>query len=131
MYLITTIHKAHQAVRDVFNDVSEGGPTPTQLIVLAALAEREYTTQGELCRATGVDRSTMTDVISRLVRLHYVTRKQLRRDARVKTPRITPRGRGVVNHAMLSVPRIEAELQARMPELRSLRTTAPKIKKAA
>lgn len=133
MHLITTIHRAHQAVKDVMSTMlTDEGVTPTQLIVLHALAENEYPNQSKLVLATGIDRSTMTDVITRLARNGYIVRRQMRRDARVKTPRITHKGRMVVVRSMVSIPRIEAEVQARIPEVRALRQQlGGKMKKAA
>lgn len=135
MQLITTVHRAHQAIKDIcLKTLTDKEVTPTQLVVLMALAEHEYNTQRELIAATGIDRSTMTDVLARLGRKGLVVRKTLRRDARAKTPRITHQGRMVVVRSAVAIPRIEAELVARMPELRSLRQQVRqvgKMKKAA
>lgn len=132
MHLITNIHRVSQGAKDVLTSILESeGVTTTQLIVLHALAEREYDKQTELVVDTGIDRSTMTDVINRLIRQGLVVRKSLRRDARAKSPRITHKGRMLVVRAMVAIPRIEAEIQARYPEVRALRRLGSKLKRAA
>jgi DNA-binding MarR family transcriptional regulator len=130
--LIVSIHKAHQAVKDICAEMlADEDVTPTQLILLNALYEQPYDKQIELAEVTGIDRSTMTDVIGRLAKKGLVSSSRLRRDDRAKVTKITPKGASIVARARVSIPRIEAELQARYPGLRALRQTGKPKKVAA
>ena len=62
------LHRASQAVELAFATWTRGKLTPRQLAVLMTIEESEGLNQTDLMVRTGIDRSTMTDVISRLRR---------------------------------------------------------------
>ncbi|HRQ59789.1 MAG TPA: helix-turn-helix domain-containing protein, partial [Azoarcus taiwanensis] len=77
----TSIYKAHQAWSAAYEaELSTAGLniTPQQATVLCAIAGMESPSQTDLVDATGVDRSTMADVVRRLSSKGLLTRKRTR-----------------------------------------------------
>lgn len=91
--LINLIHRAGQIADERFI-IGRGAIaiTPRQQTVLAAIAELDEPSQRDLVDATGIDRSTMTDIVRRLTRRGLVTRKRTRSDARRYALRLTDEG---------------------------------------
>ena len=92
------LHRAQQLAEDRFTFLAgEAGITFRQYVLLAELSSQSGRTQVDLTRATGIDRSTMTEMISRLEERRLIARMPSPTDARAKTVEITDSG-----HAMLS-----------------------------
>ncbi len=87
------LHRALQLALDVYGEEVESGLTQRQYAVLAAVAEDEGLTQTDLVRATGIDRSTLADMIARMIDKGYLGRERSALDARAKTVRLTDKGR--------------------------------------
>ena len=87
------LHRASQAVELAFATWTRGKLTPRQLAVLMTIEESEGLNQTDLMERTGIDRSTMTDVISRLRRKGLIQRRRNRRDARAFSVSLTDDGR--------------------------------------
>lgn len=88
------LHRAQQLAADWFlRNAGQKGVTLRQFAVLAAIAEREEQTQTDLVVATGVDRSTLADMISRMEKRGWVKRKTAKSDARAKWVSLTATGR--------------------------------------
>lgn len=85
-------HRAGQ-MADQLYDSHGCGLTPRQFIVLAALAGIEGRSQTDIGRATGIDRSTLAELVKRLVGQGYLRRRRLKTDARAYDVRLTPTGR--------------------------------------
>lgn len=61
------LHRTHQAVGQLFvTGMQTNDLTPRQLAVLVAVAENEGLSQTDLVERTGIDRSTLADVVKRL-----------------------------------------------------------------
>ena len=65
---------------------------PRQFLVLANIDKRGGSSQTTLVERTGIDRSTMADIVRRLLRKGYVQRRRMRKDARTYSVTITARG---------------------------------------
>lgn len=88
------LHRAQQLAADWFTKkTGDDGVTLRQFAVLAAIAENPGQSQTDLVRATGVDRSTLADMISRMEKRGWVTRKTAAKDARAKSVTLTASGR--------------------------------------
>ena len=62
------IHRAGQCATDIFQaEARESGLTPRQFAVLMTIAEEEGLTQTDLVDRTGIDRSTLADIVARLL----------------------------------------------------------------
>ncbi len=94
------LHRAGQCADEMFAiSVGEAGLTPRQFAVMAAIADSEEPSQTTLVERTGIDRSTMADIVRRLTSRGLVQRRRTRRDARRYAVRLTDKGEGALRMA--------------------------------
>lgn len=87
------LHRAEQLAADRFSQlVGEDVCTLRQFAVLAAIAEEPGLSQSELVKATGVDRSTLADMMNRMESRGWVTRTPSKSDARALSIRLADTG---------------------------------------
>jgi len=97
---IHLLHRAGQCADEVFEtELARAQITPRQYAVLNAVAANEGTSQTNLVEATGIDRSTLADIVRRLARKGLVQRKRTREDARAYAVRLTEQGRHLLTEA--------------------------------
>lgn len=100
------LHRALQLALDIYAlDAESGGLTQRQFAVLCAVADDEGLSQTGLVRATGIDRSTLADMVARMIAKGLLARERSAADARANTVRLTELGRAALNAAS---PRVEA-----------------------
>lgn len=88
------LHRAQQRADEVFAGLQgDDNATLRQFAVLAAVSEQAGLTQSDLVRITGIDRSTLTDMMERLERKGLIERKRTEKDKRAKAVRLTNKGR--------------------------------------
>jgi DNA-binding MarR family transcriptional regulator len=83
---------------DIF--AKEGGDanlTPRQFAVLLTVAESNSPSQTDLVQDTGIDRSTIADMVRRMVQNGLLQRKRSRQDARAYVVQLTETGRRALN----------------------------------
>jgi DNA-binding MarR family transcriptional regulator len=100
------LHRALQLALDIYTE--ETGPdavTQRQYAVLSAVAAQEGLTQTDLVRATGIDRSTLADLVARMIGKNLLARERSALDARANTVRLTHEGRSALE---LAAPRVAA-----------------------
>ena len=106
--LVHLLHQASQAAEEIFAaGQSKDGPTPRQLAVLAAIAQNEGLSQTDIVEHTGVDRSTLADIVRRLEERGFVARKRTKEDARAYAVKLTKEGQHVLAEATKAA--LEAE----------------------
>jgi DNA-binding MarR family transcriptional regulator len=93
------LHRASQAVDAVFGTWSKH-LTPRQLAVLMTIEECEGGNQTELVNRTGIDRSTLSDVVARLKRKGLIQRRRPNNDARAYAVKLTDEGRRVLRASL-------------------------------
>jgi MarR family transcriptional regulator, temperature-dependent positive regulator of motility len=94
------LHRAQQLAADRFALlVGAEGVTLRQFAVLAAISEAPGLSQTELVRATGIDRSTLADMMNRMEKRTWITRVQAESDARANAVRLAPAGNLVLSAA--------------------------------
>lgn len=87
------LHRAGQCADEMFAvSVGELGLMPRQFAVMMAIANSEEPSQTTLVERTGIDRSTMADIVRRLTSRGLVQRRRTRRDARRYAVRLTDKG---------------------------------------
>ena len=100
------LHRALQLALDIYT--SETGPvsiTQRQYAVLAAVAANEGLSQTDLVRATGIDRSTLADLVGRMIVKGHLVRERSPEDARANTVKLGEAGRTVLE---ATAPRVAA-----------------------
>lgn len=87
------LHRAGQCADELFTvNVGAADLTPRQYAVLRAIASSEEPSQTVLVEKTGIDRSTMADIMRRLLSKSLVQRRRTRKDARMYAVRLTDKG---------------------------------------
>ena len=88
------LHRAGQLAEDIFShSIGDLGITARQYVVLSVVDGLEDPSQTTLCEISGIDRSTLADIVRRLVSSGLLTRRRTRNDARMYAVRITPEGK--------------------------------------
>lgn len=106
-------HWATQAVDAVWHaKVPE--MTPRQYSVLRTLQRMQPCSQTALVERTGVDRSTLADVIRRLVRQGLAVRRRTKEDARAYAVKITDQGMRALRNGKLGVEAVDAAVRSRL-----------------
>lgn len=95
------LRRAQQFAYDQFvQQMGDGAITPRQFIVLFAVNEEEGLSQTDLVNRTGIDRSTLADMISRMIKNGLLARKRTAEDARANAVRLTATGRRALTGTM-------------------------------
>ena len=95
--VVHLLHRADQCTGDAFaTRLGHRDLTPRQFAVLTAVAARESAMQTTITDDTGIDRSTMVDVVRRLMKRGLLQRRRSRTDARSYVVRLTEEGRDIV-----------------------------------
>ena len=93
------LHRASSGRRFVFAmGVETNDLTARQLAVLLAVADNEGLSQTDLVERTGVDRSTLADIVKRLKGKGLLQRKRTKEDARAYAVKLTEEGRKAPAH---------------------------------
>jgi len=90
--------------------------TPRQFIVLSAFAANEGANQTRIVDVTGIDRSTLGDIVQRLLREGLLRRQRSRIDARSYTVQLTPEGREMLSRATAWSRAVELKLLEELAE---------------
>lgn len=94
------LRRAEQRAMNIYmQEVGSKGPTPRQFVVLTAVAANEGISQTDLVAATGIDRSTLADMISRMIKNGHLSRNRTKDDQRVNAVKLTAAGRRVLKAA--------------------------------
>lgn len=113
--------------------VGENGLTLRQYEVLAAANEQPGLSQSDLVVATGIDRSTLADMMNRLEKRGWVARAPSDKDARANAVSLTPAGlstfQSAVQHARAADAAILDALSR--PKAKAFEATLHKLVKAA
>jgi DNA-binding MarR family transcriptional regulator len=108
------LYRATQCASNAFESEIEG-LTPRQFTVLAALDGEEGASQAMLTKRTGIDRSTISEVIARLLSKGFVARRVSPNDRRAYTLRLTPKGRQKLLTVRPAVERIDEHILGLVP----------------
>jgi len=104
-----------RAVEIFMEEIGAARLTPRQFALLLTLAQRPGLTQTELVEETGIDRSTVGDMIDRLVKRGLVRRRRSGRDQRANTLAILPAGAAALHEALPAVERAQVRIMAPLP----------------
>src|ERR1700744_1638610 len=88
------LHRVLQLALDYHAEASGSAGLPQrQFTVLAAAGAADGLTQSDLVRATGIDRSTLADLVARMIAKGLLERERSSTDARANTVRLSEAGR--------------------------------------
>jgi DNA-binding MarR family transcriptional regulator len=105
------LHRALQRALDIYADeFGATAITQRQYAVLAAAAEHEGATQADLVRSTGIDRSTLADMATRMIAKGLLERERSTLDARANAVSLTDTGRAALEDAKPRMAAADARL---------------------
>jgi DNA-binding MarR family transcriptional regulator len=118
------------AIELYMQEVGADGPTPRQFAVLLTVGQKPGLNQIDLVRLTGIDRSTIAEMVGRLIERNLLRRQRTKRDQRSNELHLTPAGAALVAAALPGVRRAQARIMAPLPPatratfIRALQTLA-------
>jgi len=110
------LRRCNQFFGDLFaQECNDKALTKQQYLVLAALDQHDGASQTTLVEATGIDRSTLAEMVRRMLARGLLSRVRTENDARANTVSITPTGRRALRGARMAAERAERALLAPLP----------------
>lgn len=110
------LHRASQCAVDVFQaEMTHEGLTPRQFAVLVTVSRNEGLSQTDLVSQTGIDRSTLADVVRRMLKKGLLQRRRTREDARAYAVTLTDEGKASLRHAMPHTKLVDEKILAALP----------------
>ena len=100
------MHRVLQLALDIYaEEAGDNGPTQRQFAVMEAVSVKSGLTQTDLVRATGIDRSTLADLVARMTTKGLLARERSSLDARAMAVSLSAEGQALLDAAR---PRVEA-----------------------
>jgi DNA-binding MarR family transcriptional regulator len=113
------LRRCSQFADDLFDAETRGSDlTPRQLTVLIAADAQDGASQTALVIATGIDRSTLADIVARMIQRDLLARKRTESDARANAVRVTAKGARALKGALNAMKKVEKRLLAKIPATR-------------
>ena len=111
------LHRAGQCAGDIFIvEMGEEDLTPRQFTVLAAVACQEGLNQTQLVEQTGIDRSTLADIVRRMLKKGLLQRRRRKEDARAYAVKLTDEGWRLLKAADPVVRRVDEMILGVLPQ---------------
>lgn len=105
------LRRAQQYSFDLFSkEIGNSRLTPRQFAVLLTVQQNEGLSQTDLVKRTGIDRSTLADMISRLINRKLLSRARTKADARANSVKITAAGAKELSSHAAKVRTAEAKI---------------------
>ena len=124
MEIVSKIHRAYQiAASEVAGKVQ--GISHTQAMLITAIAENPGASQTKLVEVTGIDRSTLADVMRRLLHRRLVQRKRTKEDARAYAVDVTDAGREKAAEIRKASRLIDAKIKALVRNIETVEIVLP------
>jgi len=118
-FVLDLLHRVGQFAEAQFaHCVGNSGITSRQYIVLAAIAQSEGLNQIAIVNATGVDRSTVTEMVGRLVKMGWLRRRRSRKDSRGYAVTLTRKGRNALKDGEAAARETDEKVLAVFPAAR-------------
>ena len=110
------LHRAGQCAAEMFQ-IELGGDhlTPRQYAVLLTVAQNEGLNQTQLVERTGIDRSTLADIVRRMLKKGLLQRRRTRDDARAYSVKLTEQGARILKAHDPLARRVDERILASLP----------------
>ena len=110
------LKRAAQYSNHIYMDaVGKSGLTHRQFTVLLAVDSNDGKSQTDLVKVTGIDRSTLADLVARLLAQGYLQRRRTKDDGRTNAIRITAIGKKMLKTALPGADEVDRQLLALVP----------------
>ena len=109
------LHRVLQLALDIYaEETGKGALTQRQYAVLAAAFTVDGASQTDLVRMTGIDRSTLADMVARMIERGWLARERSTVDGRAKTVRLTDKGRSALKEIAPKVQTADERIMANL-----------------
>ena len=113
---IHLLHRAGQCAGDVFQgEFGDSDLTPRQYAVLMTVSQNEGLSQTDLVEQTGVDRSTLADIVRRMLKKGLLQRRRTKEDARAYAVKLTDEGWRTLKSCEPLVRRVDERILQALP----------------
>ena len=110
------LHRAGQCAAEIFHaEMKDGDLTPRQLAVLVTVANNEGVSQTGLVERTGIDRSTLADIVSRMLKKGLLQRRRTKEDARAYAVKLTEEGRRILRSSDPLAKKVDERILEALP----------------
>jgi MarR family transcriptional regulator, temperature-dependent positive regulator of motility len=110
------LHRVAQCAGNIFDrELGDADLTPRQLAVLMTVAENEGLSQTGITERTGIDRSTLADLVLRLKRKGWLERRRTKADARAYAVKLTEMGHSLLRNAMPLAKKVDQSILQALP----------------
>lgn len=110
------LHRAQQAAADLHAAaLGANGLTQRQFAVLAVLAAQDGVSQSELVVRSGIDRSTLAEMVARMETKGLTQRTKSMTDSRANSVTLTATGRAIFEEAVPKLADVDDAVLARLP----------------
>ncbi|MFO1121480.1 MAG: MarR family winged helix-turn-helix transcriptional regulator [Hyphomicrobiales bacterium] len=110
------LKRAAQFANHIYmSEVGKSGLTHRQYTVLLAVDNNDGKSQTDLVKLTGIDRSTLADLVARLLTQGYLQRKRTKDDGRTNAIRITAVGKKMLKLASPGADEVDRQLLSLVP----------------
>lgn len=105
------LHRVGQVSEESFARLAgKDGLTSRQLVVLDIILGTDKPSQTRVCELSGIDRSTLADIVRRLLSRGLIARRRSREDARRNVLRLTDDGKRALHQHMPILASVEAKV---------------------
>jgi DNA-binding MarR family transcriptional regulator len=113
---IHLLHRAGQCAADIFQiEMGVSDLTPRQYAVLVTVSQNEGLSQTHLVDKTGIDRSTLADVVRRMLKKGLLQRRRTKEDARAYAVKLTDDGWKALKQADPIAKRVDDRVLTALP----------------
>ena len=110
------LHRAGQCAAEVFQtELGSGDVTPRQYAVLVTVSQNEGLSQTHLVERTGIDRSTLADIVRRMLKKGLLQRRRTREDARAYAVKLTEEGWRVLKSVDPLARKVDEKILSSLP----------------
>lgn len=111
------LHRAEQCAGDIFARIAPAGLlTPRQYAILEAIEANDGVSQTGLVERTGIDRSTLADIVRRMLDKGLVQRQRTSQDARAYAVRLTRKGSNMLRKMRPYAEEVDRQILKTIPE---------------
>lgn len=111
------LHRAEQSATDIFSRIAPANMlTPRQYAILAAIEANQGLSQTGLVENTGIDRSTLADIIRRMLDKGLVQRERTAGDARAYAVHLTRKGTNMLKKMRPFADEVDRQIVAAIPK---------------
>ena len=114
------LHRVHQRATELFQEKMAGiDITARQYVVLVTVAQNDGASQQDIIDNTGIDRSTVSQIMQTMIRKGLLKRKRTKEDARAYAITVTDQGRDILKASEAIVEGVNEALVAALPATRA------------